>query len=390
MIRSISLEAVKPLNCDWSQAGPALRKAKKAAAAAANMIQTHLLRLDKAFDKVRYKDGKISIERKADGKIDMPKLDNVDQRLYEEIRKRFPFLSARLINYLVRDVRQRYMAARFEILIGKRSAPTYRQYSLQSDQCSLEMTDDGIVLSFALFSKESDLDCPRRINFLMKSWRLKGQHRSIIESIAKGDRKLKSVRLRFLERKRKWMVSFPYETDGVVFKMVEGRVLEVSPPGNGKILRASCFPKGRNIKNKEDVWFEDLEFDSAIAFRKAYDRRIRNMSRKYRQDSSTGGKGHGRTRALKNKTAFQDKYKRACRTFNQQRAAHIIKLAVRWRCSSIEFLCPADVKLDGYNLLESWPWYQLEECIRNKAEEHGVEFRKVEFDGELFEDIAAA
>ena len=35
--------------------------------------------------------------------------------------------------------------------------------------------------------------------------------------------------------------------------------------------------------------------------------------------------------------------------------------------------------MEGYNLLDSWPWYELESCLESKCQEFGITFTKIQF-----------
>jgi hypothetical protein len=210
--------------------------------------------------------------------------------------------------------------------------------------------------------------------------KLKGEYRKVIDEIAHGTRKSSTIKIIHLIRKKKWLFHIPYECEQKKVELKDDRTMLVYPPGNGIFLRCEYKPKTEKIP-----WREDIESESMKGTRKGYDiKRTRKIyetrriavSFKYRQDSDTSAIGHGRKRALKNKIKYEEKYKRACKTFNQQRASHIVKVALRWKCGKIQYVCPDDIPGEGYKFLDSWPWYQLEQCIKNKCDEHGIKFIK--------------
>lgn len=400
MIRSLSIEIIKPVNCSWDQAGDALRQVYKATTAGANLAQTLALRADtEAFGSVGWQPAGFALPKNDKGKLDLPKFPKVDTEVYKFLTTRFPFVSTRAMNNVSRDAVARYRRDRLKIMVGSRSAPTYRSFPISTDMCSIREEGDGLILTISLLSKQSTLDCPMRVEFLLSTRKLKGEYRQVLQEIIDGDRDLTTVKLVHLKRKKKWMVHIPYEREAKAVELVSGRSMDVFPPGGGVFLRCEYRarkPKPGELPSKDDVWFKDIEHESMERSRKAYERRARAMSRKYAQDSSTGAIGHGRTRAIKHKSDWQEKYQRACKTFNQQRAAFIVKLALQWKCSIIRYVCPDDIPLEGFNLFESWPWYQLEQCIAQKAEENGIKFVKIDdkesleafvgrFDGNLCE-----
>lgn len=388
MIRCLSIAIVKPVDCTWEIAGKALSAVSRACMNGANLAQTFINTAEtETYRKIVCSpDGRLDLPKKGK-KICLPKL-SVDSEAYHFVRERLPYLGSRTASYIVQEVKQRYMGLRFSVLTAQKRCPEYKTFPFLTDVWSVEKKETTYILSVSVFSRDALFDnCPPRLSFVLATNKLRGDYADLMDEIAQG-KHARCIRIVRNERKKKWMVLFPCEIQPSEHKLVEGRVMHVYPPGNGKLLRCAYF-KRQPANAIDDVWREDIEYESAMASRKIYEERRNRISHKYRQDRScselpTGAVGHGRKRALLAKEKWQSKYDRRTTTLNQQRAAHIVKLAIRWKCSIIEFLNPSDVTLDGYNLLPSWPWFKLEQSIKNKCEEHGIEFRKVAYDEDVF------
>lgn len=378
--RTLRVAIIKPLNCTWDQAGNALRYAKNACIASSNLTTSLLLRADDAFSTVALDKQGLQLPEKK-GKLNLPSVKDVEAAAYHFVRSKFPCLSSRVMNYVVRDAKARYETLRLRMISGRVTAPTYRNPSIGSEAI-IKKENGDFTLDFTLLSRANDIDCPSRVRFLIHTSKLRGQDRDILNELATGQRKCGRVSICHLPRKKKWAVHIPHEREAIQHTPVKDRVMYVHPPGQQKFLRCSCWTKTNEFMSEttkaEDHWHEDLEYESVLRTRKQSHDKAVSISRKYRQDGNTSACGHGRKRALKNKEKYQAKYRRACRTFNQQRAAHAVRLALRWKCDIIRFQSPADIELEGFQFADSWPWYEFEECLKNKAEENSIKFEKID------------
>ncbi len=406
-IRNLSVAVIKPLNCSWDDAGFALRVVEKACVCAANTTQAHLLRADTSLFELPFVDnGSVQLPKKKNGKAEkLPPLDPaILKRVCRNVTARFAFVGTRIISYVTRDVESRYRGSRFNVALGQKHSPTYRSYAIAQDQYRLKHDGNGTFeIAIALLSRKADLvrntddgpvpvECPTRPNFLLHTSRLPSWQKKVLAEIAAGGRKAATLKIVHNQRKKKWIVLIPYDLEGIdtSTKMDPKRVLEVFPPGKGEILKMAFLAKERPAteeKQKTDVWSMLIEFASAVGMLAGYQRRGKAISRKYRQDDGqSGAVGHGRARALKNPKAVQAKYKRAAKTLNQQRAAFIVKYAVRWRCGTIVFHDPSNADKE-YNLLPKWRWFEFKTCLQNAAERAKIEFQEEKDDLNRFKAI---
>ena len=390
MKRTIRLDIVKPISCSWDEAGSTLRNASATSVAIANFVQSRLIAADEAlFSSVNVENGRVTVPRKPDSKkIALPLLeDKIDKRLYDDARAKFPNLSARAVNYIVRQVLKAYKQKRFKIVIGQESSRSYRKYPFINDQVSFSANEDGdTIVSIGFYSQAAETESPSRVKFMLATSRLRGQYKDAVESLTGKVTKPPAIRVMYDNRKKKWYINVPISLPERNLGLNPNKTMYVLPPGKYKIL--ACVYYARiPVQSKTDRWVEYLEFEHAIPLLNRYHRLSKGISTQYRQSSSGGSLGHGRKRAIAAKEQKYNKYRRACRTCNQQRAAHIVKIAHRWNCGKIVYFSPVDVDIEGFNLLSSWPWYELEECIKNKCEEFDIEFEKGSFSPESFSEI---
>ena len=370
--RCLSLAVIKPINCTWDEAGKVLRIVQASCVGVANATQSLLVGQDiRGFQStVVNEDGYLSIPKDGKKLLLPPIPEKVETAAYAHATDRFPKLATRGLNYITQEVCKKYKRSRFHVITAQRSAATFRSFPFQTDRCRLLKQENGDYhLDMTLLSRKEET-LPQRITFLLDTFKCK--QADVLKRLAEQDKV--TTRLIYNRRKNKWMAQIFHDLPFKQRELLSDRVLHVYPPGGGKFLKCSYF-KNPERKSPDDVWSVDIEFESALNYINAYESRMKKISMKYAQDSSTAGVGRGRKRAIKNKSQHQDKYKRACTTFNQQRAAFIVQTAIRWQCAKIEFLCPKDVP--RLNLIDQWPWYQLEQCIANKAKENKIEFEKV-------------
>lgn len=415
MLRSLSVEILKPVSpCTWDQLGTALRLVGRACTAGANLAQILLIRADhKAFETVGYQKEKVRDENgkvQVKDRVGLPKnkqgkykrlpalgvaenkaLGTAQNESYHYFRQRFPFVNSSIASNVTKNVYEKYKNSRFGVLTGQISVPTYRKFPITTNMASLAETENEFVLTVPLLTEASTLDCPKRVQCILRP-NMRGRDRKVLSEIISGQRPIKTIRIVKSDHKKKWFVQIPFEVKPHQYAPVEGRVLRVFPE-RGSFLLCECrthTPKPGETPSVTDVRRWRLEYQSIATTRHGIQNRVAAISAKYKQDVDTAAVGHGRKRAIKNKQRVQSKLKRAQICYNRQWAAAIIKQAVRWQCQSILYTSPAEVEKmfpgNGYCLFldkdgnPSWPWYNLELCIRNKAEECGIKFEKTSSD----------
>lgn len=394
--RTAKVAIIKPLNCDWDTAGRALRSVRKACIFAANWTVTSLL----AQDRKAFTCGYFSptgefvlptkgINRKTKKpKLNIPPLEEVkgENSDYNLLRKRIPHISSNMISTIQRDVRGQYTNHRFDSLINKEKPPTFRSFAIPIHNQRWSIKEEKIqheddtysnyILTVALLSKEAEGFTDNngkpltQIKFALHTSKIRGFEKQAFRNLATGIDKKQQLKIHLNERKKKWIVLIPYEREVTGNDLVDGRVMEVFPYGT------SCFLKCVYYASPMP-WTEDIEYGSVQKYQKWYQNRRAALSSKYRQDTKHGdgpkvaAVGHGRKRAIKNKLPASVKYNNMTRTFNQQRAAHIARLAVIWRCSEVQMANLTKIGKE-HLILGDWPYYDLQTCIRNACEAQGV------------------
>lgn len=390
--RTARFKIVKPVNCSWDAAGKILRAVEKACVNVANATTTYCLSLDyRIYDQVTVKPNGLVAPLGKSKKIKLPefKEPKSPDSLYAKGRIRFPFMSSSITAAVVKESRGSYVKKRFAYLIGKEHPRTYRNYSIPIHDAVWRVTrvKEGDYwnyhISVPMLSQEAvgfeeDGQPVTRLIFSVEVNYKMDREKKVLDQIIDG--KIKKNQIKIGQSNGQWTIFIPYD------KAIEShpdldptRTLEVYPPGpdeNGRARFLNCTYH----PSRGQPWTETVEFRSAIKFWNHYDSRAKAISQKYRQDAKFGGinrvgaVGHGRKRALQNKERWQAKYHRVTKTFNQQRAAFIVRCAIKMRCGRIEMVDMTGKFPKDLRVFDNWPYYDLQQCIKNCCESKGITF----------------
>lgn len=372
-IRCFKTKILKPSDGHtWKEMAAILRNSSKQTAAIARYTQSVLVRSDTAFLTATDDNKELSFPKTEKGKLKLDPLEN-ENRIYKTVAGQFSNVPARVVNYIVRSVSKNYKNERKLIVTGNQSIRDYKSFPLMTDYYHLRQIDGNYILEISIFK---DL----KLSFVIATKKLPAEYLKVLNDIVSIKTSSKNNLVKIFSKTKNnrtdWFVLFTYKktfSDNRDF--VKGRTMFVYPPGQGRFLRCEVNHKAIPAE-KNDIWFEDLEYDSAIQSLKSLNRIRNNISAKYRQDSMSASKGHGLKRALKNKTSKQHKRTNSIKTFNYNRVAYIIKLARRWKVEYIEYADPSAMPDDGYRFVDSWPWFELKELIKRKCLENSIVFKE--------------
>ncbi|MFL0198873.1 RNA-guided endonuclease TnpB family protein [Clostridium sp. WILCCON 0269] len=91
-------------------------------------------------------------------------------------------------------------------------------------------------------------------------------------------------------------------------------------------------------------------------------------------EKNKGKAGHGRTKRIEGVTRMSEKVKNFRDTLNHKYSRYVVDFAIKHDCGCIQV-----EDLSGYDknaietLLKNWSYYDLQQKIKYKAEEHGIE-----------------
>ena len=236
---------------------------------------------------------------------------------------------------------------------------------------SINTNDKGYCVEIGLFNlpKQKELGIKR---ILFNIPKLNGNEKATLQNIMLKTYKQGSAQIEYNSRKKKWMltVSFSFDSKPVVVNkdLIMGIDLGIT-----KVATISIFDSVKNQYLKMN--WKDTCIDGAelIHYRQKIEARRKSLSiaTKWASDNKIG---HGRKTRMKSANQIGDKYNRFKDTFNHKISRYIIDLAVKYGVGTIQM-----EDLSGFSeqqsesLLKNWSYYDLQNKIKYKAEEKGID-----------------
>lgn len=239
-------------------------------------------------------------------------------------------------------------------------------------------TPKGLGIEIQFFSskklKELGMKNGERIKFLFP--KLDGNKKSTLINIMSKTYKQGSLQISYNKRKKKWMATISFTFEPKTKELNKNKILGIDL-GITKVATMSVYDsvkedwelmswKERTIDGKELIHYrqkiEARRKDLSIASKWASDNRI----------------GHGYKNRIINVNKVGDKYNRFKDTYNHKVSRYIIDMAIKYSCGIIQM-----EDLSGFNeyqtesLLKNWSYYDLQNKIKYKAEEKGIEVRLI-------------
>lgn len=154
-LRAVTIPIVSPVGIGWPDLRKLLRESFSATTEAANFVVREMAKVD---------DGLVAA---ANGKRKLGKLPKC--YFYPEIRKRWPALATCSVNSLEQAVQAKYRAARLDMVLGKKSLPSFRYphpIPVHNATWSVKEGDDGgLELSFLLSGERVTVRLKGGVNY---------------------------------------------------------------------------------------------------------------------------------------------------------------------------------------------------------------------------------
>jgi hypothetical protein len=345
MIRSLVLPIAGPVDATWAELRPALREAWAESTRCANWMLTELYARD-----IRREPGDQKLAK-------MPRI-----YLYPEARQRFPALASQTVASLERDVSRKYRARRYELLWTQSVSLPVMRYPvglpLPSQMWRLEHDDGGAYLFSA---RIGDRRWTLRLRGGPHFRRMTAMLDRVIagEAIA-GAATLYRIRAHGTDHRStatpEWRlaVRIPVTTETARPSYTAPSVMRVHTAREA-LLTASCG---------ERVWREHHD----------HIRRAISTHRRQLQELSDDLKAE-RRRPKRNREGMvarmgtlAHRHAQRMRSWLHEAAAHLVGYAQRQHVARLEY--------DDHDKswIDSFPWHELGQRIREKCEAAGIEF----------------
>lgn len=227
----------------------------------------------------------------------------------------------------------------------------------------------GVEISFFNKEKQKELNV-KRIKFLFP--KLDNSSKQILIRIMEKTYKQGAIQITYNKRKNKWIVAISYTFENKLEKVLNDNLVMGIDLGITKVATMSIY----DIEKKEykKMYFKDQTIDGTelIHYRQKIEARRKSLSiaSKHSSDNATG---HGYKRRMKKANYVGDKYNRFKDTYNHKVSKYIVDLAYKYGVKNIQM-----EDLSGFSehqsesLLKNWSYYDLQNKIKYKAEEKGI------------------
>ncbi|MDM0609224.1 transposase [Clostridium perfringens] len=232
-------------------------------------------------------------------------------------------------------------------------------------------TSKGLGVEISFFNKEKQKELNvKRIKLLFP--KLDNSSKQILIRIMDKTYKQGAIQVTYNKRKKKWMFAISYTFENKLEKVLDDNLVMGIDLGITKVATISIYDIEKH-KYKEIYWKDQtIDGTELIHYRQKIEARRKSLSiaSKWASDNATG---HGYKRRMKKVNNIGDKYNRFKDTYNHKVSRYIVDLAYKYGVKTIQM-----EDLSGFSehqsesLLKNWSYYDLQNKIKYKAEEKGI------------------
>ncbi|MDK0754726.1 transposase [Clostridium perfringens] len=236
---------------------------------------------------------------------------------------------------------------------------------------SIIETSKGLGVEISFFNKEKQKELNvKRIKLLFP--KLDNSSKQILIRIMDKTYKQGSIQITYNKRKKKWMFAISYTFENKLEKVLNDNLVIGIDLGITKVATMSIYDIEKH--QYKNMYFKEQTIDGTelIHYRQKIEARRKSLSisSKWASDNATG---HGYKRRMKKANNSGDKYNRFKDTYNHKVSRYIVDLAYKHGVKTIQM-----EDLSGFSehqsesLLKNWSYYDLQNKIKYKAEEKGI------------------
>ena len=250
-----------------------------------------------------------------------------------------------------------------EILKGEMSIPSYKQdlpLDLHNRSYKIIKENGDYYVNLSLTSKEKTKEMGRKSGqFLVLIDRGRGSSIAILDRILSGEYKKASAKI--YRKKNKWFINISYNFEPVKVETKPGSIMGVD--------LGIVYPVYMAFNDSLSRY--KIEGGEIERFRRQVESRKIQMLRQSKF-CGEGRIGHGRNTRTKPLDIISDKIARFRDTVNHKYSKYVVDMAVNHRVEKIQM---EDLSGIGNlsKFLKNWAYYDLQEKIKYKAAEKGIE-----------------
>lgn len=267
-----------------------------------------------------------------------------------------------------------------DILSCKANLPTYKlstPYFIKNDNFKFR-NHNGYFVDIAFFNKEGlkQYGYKQGHKFEFQIDKLDGNKKATINKIINGEYKQGSAQLSISNKgKIELIISYSFEKEEIPV-LNKNKILGIDL-GITNVATMSVYDSIREQYDYFSWKTNVISGKELIIFRQKYYNLRRDMS----IASKTAGQGrcgHGYKTKMKPVNKVRNKIANFADTYNHKISKYIVKFAIENNCGVIQMEDLSGATADTHNkMLKDWSYYDLQQKIKYKAKEQGIEVIKV-------------
>ena len=307
-------------------------------------------------------------EKKRTGRYPNKKDHRDKTYFYPELVKVYPSLSGNIVNQADRHAEKKWEAHKYEVMNREHSLPTFkRDFPITVHHKCYDITKQGnqYILSIRLLSEKISKDRTEVVLVVRDP-----STRTILDRLISTEENNKSWgqgALQIVKKRSSWycIISYHFEAEEE-YKLDPEKIMGIDLGMTNAIYWAFNF----SLKRGRIPGGEVEEFRKRIRARRIS---FQNQS-KYSGDSRSG---HGRKRKLEPTDKLREKEANFRNQINHRYAHHIVEVACKNNCGTIQMEDLSGITDNKGKFLKNWPYYDLQQKIIYKAEEKGIEVKRI-------------
>jgi len=361
-VRAIKLYFHKPLVKDWKEVSPLLNDISYKVTRGLNSCMSEWYMWQSNIERARKKNIEFNLAEAR---------ENERTRQYKMIREMFPELYSGLADSIKETAFKKWKNECKDVFYAQRkSLSSYKKgklIPLHDQSYSVGRINKEVILNMSLFSKQSD-SSNKDMKFVLKTQKIDGSTRHVLEQILKGNFVKKAGSLKKDSRGRTY-VNIAYEKPHDPIKGLDPEKIVGVDLGVAHSFYCAVNSTLDSIKSEDGHLLE--------RFRNQIRRLRKGIQSSYRLSNSR--KGKGRVYALKPLNRLRDKEKRFRDTYCHNCSRIIVDFAAKVGAGIIQMEDLSSMKsLKVHDkFLSGWPIADLQNKIEYKANEYGIEVKKV-------------
>jgi len=363
IIKTMSYEIIKPVDCDWNTFGKLLRDLQ---------YETRKI-LNKSISLAWEYDDFASDYKKIFGQY--LKTENILNYktilgyVYDRLKSEYYKLNTGNFTETIKKATDKWKNNKIEVWKGNENIPSFKNKNSPIDvvKKSIQVIkeDNNYYLNLSLISTKYKKELDRKSGqFLVLIKPGDKIQRVILERIISGEYDIGTSQI--VQKKNKWFVNLVYKFQ----KEKTSTLNQDNIMGIDLGIKKALYMSFNNSRDR--YYIDGGEIDD---FRKKTEKR-RNEYLRQGKYCADGRIGHGRETRIKPIQKLQNKVENFKNTTNHKYSRYVIEIALKYNCKTIQM-----EKLEGINknsvFLKNWTYYDLQQKIEYKARECGIEIKYI-------------